>query len=317
MRQAALSDAVLATVDSTRPPWPGQSVQLGDGATFVRSTPGGPGAEPTLYIHGLGGSSTNWTDLSALLSPWLDGDAMDLPGFGRSDPAPRGGYTLAALSRRASQLIEHRNRGPVHLIGNSLGGAVSVHLAATRPELVRTLTLVSPAMPDLRPRRGSDPLLPLMVLPGASAIAERRLLRMNPRERAQAVINLCFADPSVVPENRLAEAEAEVERRNQLPYAMDAFVRTLRGLIGSYLAPGSGSLWRAASRIQAPTLVIWGRQDRVVDASLAPRVARIIPESRLLVLDQVGHTAQLEKPATVARAVLGMFEETADEASAS
>ncbi len=313
MRPAELSGAALTAVDATRAPWPGEPIDLPDGATFVRRTPGGPAAEPALYIHGLGGSSTNWTDLSALLAPWLDGDAMDLPGFGRSEPARRGGYTLAALSRRAAQLVEHRGRGPVHLIGNSLGGAVAVHLAASRPELIRTLTLVSPAMPDLRPRKGADPLLPLLVVPGAAAIAERRLLRMNPRARAQAVIDLCFADPSLVPENRMAEAEAEVARRNELPYAMDAFVRTLRALIGTYLSPGPGSLWRAAARIQAPTLVIWGNQDRVVDSSLADRVARVIPDSRLLVLEQVGHVAQLEKPETVARAVLGMLTERADE----
>ncbi|MEP6697756.1 MAG: alpha/beta hydrolase [Pseudonocardiales bacterium] len=312
VRQAALSDTYLARVDPSRPPWPGEPVVLTDGTTYVRHTPGGPGAEPALYVHGLGGSATNWTDMSALLSPWLDGDAMDLPGFGRSAPAGRGGYTLAALSRRVAQLIEHRGRGPVHLFGNSLGGAISVHLTATRPELVRTLTLVSPAMPDLRPRKGSDPLLPLLVVPGASAIAERRLARMDPRQRAQSVINLCFADPSVVPENRLAEAEAEVVRRGELPWAMDAFVRTLRALIGSYLAPGAGSLWRAANRVSAPTLIIWGRQDRVVDVSLADRVARVIPDSRLLILDHVGHVAQLEKPETVARAFLGMLTEPAE-----
>jgi pimeloyl-ACP methyl ester carboxylesterase len=114
-----------------------------------------------------------------------------------------------------------------------------------------------------------------------------------------------------VPENRLAEAEAEVRRRNELPYAMDAFVRTLRALIGSYLLAGPGSLWRAAERIQAPTLVVWGRQDRVVDVRLAPRVARTIPDCRLLVLDPAGHTAQLERPEPVARAVLGMLADVA------
>jgi len=314
VKPAVLSQLPLPAVDPDRPPWPGAPVLLDGTATYVRTTPGGPGAEPALYIHGLGGSSTNWTDLAALLATWLDGMAMDLPGFGRSDPAPRGGYSLSALSGRAAQLIEHHGRGPVHLLGNSLGGAVAVHLAASRPELVRTLTLVSPAMPSLRPRRGSDPLLPLLLVPGASAVASRRLAQLRPEQRALAVVNLCFADPSLVPESRLAEAAAEVERRNALPYAMDAFVRTLRSLIGSYLAPGPRSQWRAASRITAPALIVWGRQDRLVDVSLAPRLARTVPGSRLLILDNVGHTAQLEAPEPVARAVLAMLAETANEA---
>ncbi len=277
-------------------------------ATFVRSTPGGPGAEPALYVHGLGGSSTNWTDLAALLSPWLDGVALDLPGFGHSAPAARGGYTLPALSARTARLIEHLDRGPVHLLGNSLGGAVAVRVAASRPELIRTLTLVSPAMPSLRPKRGSDPLLPLLLMPGASSVATRRLTTLSPEQRARAVVNLCFADPSLVPASRLAEAAAEVERRNALPYAMDAFVRTLRALIGSYLVPGPRSQWRAAGLIKAPTLIVWGREDRLVDVALAPRLARVVHDARLLILDNVGHTAQLEAPVEVARAVLALLE---------
>ncbi|MDQ6875650.1 MAG: alpha/beta hydrolase [Actinomycetota bacterium] len=314
MKRAALSDVALPPLDVTRPPWPGEPVMLDGTATYLRSTPGAPGAEPALYIHGLGGSSTNWTDLAALLRSRLAGEALDLPGFGHSDPAPRGGYTLPALSRRVARLIEHSDRGPVHLFGNSLGGAIAVHLAATRPELVRTLILISPAMPNLRPSRGSDPLLPLLLVPGVSTVAERRLAKLSPRRRAEAVIALCFADPSVVPENRLAEAAAEVERRNAVPWAMDAFVRTLRALIGSYLAPGPRSLWRAAGRVSAPTLIVWGRQDKLVDVSLAGRLAGTMPDSRLLILDSVGHTAQLESPVQVARAVLALLAETCDEA---
>ena len=313
MKDAVLNDLPLSPVDPTLPPWPGEAVLIDGTSTYLRATPAEPGAEPALYVHGLGGSSTNWTDLAALLSTRLDAVAMDLPGFGHSDPAPPGGYTPTALSARVARVIEHGRHGPVHLFGNSLGGAVAVHLAATRPELVRTLTLISPAMPALRPKRGSDPVLPLLLLPGASTVAQRRLARLSPQQRAMSVIELCFADPSLVPAHRLAEAAAEVERRNSLPYAMDAFIRTLRGLIGSYLRPGPQSQWRAATRIQAPTLIVWGRQDRLVNVALAPRLARLMPDARLLILDNVGHTAQLEAPEQVARAVLGMLAETANE----
>ncbi len=65
--------------------------------TYVRDTPAtAPGAEPAVYVHGLGGSATNWTDLAGLLSHRLDGQAIDLPGFGYTDPARS--YTLAALA---------------------------------------------------------------------------------------------------------------------------------------------------------------------------------------------------------------------------
>jgi alpha-beta hydrolase superfamily lysophospholipase len=68
-------------------------------------------------------------------------------------------------------------------------------------------------------------------------------------------------------------------------------------------------MWRTAARITAPTLVIGGRQDMLVDVRVAGQVARAIPDSRLLMLDGVGHVAQMEVPHVVARAVLGMLDE--------
>lgn len=317
IRPARLSSTPLPPVDSTIPPWPGEVETIDGHRLFVRRTPytggdarsGGAG-QPALYVHGLGGASTNWTDLAHLLSGRLAGEALDLPGFGRSGPALARDYSLMRQARLVAELIARRGRGPVHLFGNSMGGAISVVLAATRPDLVRTLTLVSPAMPDLRFRRGSDPTLPLLLLPGASRLVERRLMRMDPEQRVRAVLELCFADPSRVPPERLAEAAEEVRLRRDMPWAMDAFTRSLRGLVGSYLRPGDGSLWACARRIVAPTLVVWGEEDRLVSVATAPRTARAIPDARLLVLSDVGHTAQLEAPRSVARAFLGLLEDT-------
>ena len=90
MKRAKLASAgALWHSDKPVPPWPGRSVRVDGAITYVRDTPGlGSDAEPALYVHGLGGSSQNWTDVAGLLSYRLDGQAIDLPGFGRSDPAP-------------------------------------------------------------------------------------------------------------------------------------------------------------------------------------------------------------------------------------
>lgn len=294
------------------PPWPGEAVRLDGAVTYVRRTPAtAPGAEPALYVHGLGGSAMNWTDLAFLLAGRLDGEAIDLPGFGRSDPAPS--YTVPAIADRVIRWIEHSGRGPVHLFGNSLGGAVTVRIAGTRPDLVRTLTLVSPAMPFMDPRRSlQSRFLPLLLIPRIERLAARRLSTVAPEDLAQQVIAACFADPSALAAERIAEAIEEVRRRSETPWYVDAYIRTLRGLVGSFLRsylPGPDSIWRVAERITAPTLVITGRQDQLVDVRVAPAVGKLIPDSRLLVLDQVGHVAQMERPDLVARAVLAMLDE--------
>ncbi|GAA3393192.1 alpha/beta fold hydrolase [Cryptosporangium minutisporangium] len=275
----------------------------------VRDTPAtAPDAEPALYVHGLGGSGQNWTDLADLLSDRLDGQAIDLPGFGRSGPALPGGYSQEGYAELVIRWIEASGRGPVHLFGNSLGGAVVIRAAARRPDLVRTLTLISPAMPVYRPRATHRHMLPVLVVPRVERVVERILRAATPHQMAQGMVDVCFADPTSLPEQRWDEAVAEAEHRLGVPWGAVAYVRSVRGLVASYLVPPGRSLWRLAGQIQAPTLVIWGHRDRMVDVKLATRTAKAIPNSRLLVLRGVGHTAQLESPRIVARAVLPLLD---------
>jgi pimeloyl-ACP methyl ester carboxylesterase len=296
------------------PPWPGRRVLLDGSHTYVRDTPATvPGAPPALYVHGLGGSAHNWTDLAALLAGHVDGHAIDLPGFGRSDPAAS--YTIAAFAERVIRWIEYTGRGPVHLVGNSLGGTITVKVAADRPDLVRTLTLISPALPFLDPRRSvQGRLLPLLAMPRADRIAARRLAAIDPEELTRQVVTACFADPRRVVEQRLVEAVEEMKLRYTADYYVTAYLRTMRGLVTSFLRaylPGQGSLWKVAAGVRAPTLVIGGRQDRLVDVRVTPQAARVIPDSRLLMLGGVGHVAQMEMPDLVARAIIALLEETA------
>jgi pimeloyl-ACP methyl ester carboxylesterase len=309
----APQDSVSRT-DTLTPRWPGRPVTVDGAVTYVRETPAtGATAEPALYVHGLGGSSANWTDLAGLLSHRLDGQAIDLPGFGRSDPARS--YSIQAVADRVVRWIEHADRGPVHLFGNSLGGAIVVRVAGTRPDLVRTLTLISPAMPFLDPRRSAHGrMVPLLWIPRVDRLAQRRLRAIEPAELARQVLEVCYADPGRVHPQRMAEAVEETRLRYDVPWYMDAYVRTLRGLISSFLRaylPGSGSLWRVARRIEAPTLVIGGTLDKLVDVRVAPQVARTVKDGRLLLLEGVGHVAQMEVPELVARAVVALLNDVA------
>ncbi|GGM42345.1 hydrolase [Longimycelium tulufanense] len=304
----------LPPVDATTPAWPGHFHTCGGVCLHVRRTPG-PDTETAVYVHGLAGSATNWTDLAGQLAVRCAGIAVDLPGFGRTPPVDGHDFSLAShidvLVRFLEGLREARPaRGPVHLLGNSFGGTVAILAAARRPELVRTLTLVSPAVPDLRPfpARLSDRRFPLAALPGPLGRRYRELLAaVTPRERVEQMLRLCFANPDDVPEHRVAEASREYAERYAMPWAGPALLQTTLGLIRSWLAPRAESLWRALPRVRTPTLVIWGTEDRVVSVRKAPRTARLIPRARLLVLPRTGHVAQMERPRTVARAVLGML----------
>jgi pimeloyl-ACP methyl ester carboxylesterase len=284
------------------PPWPGETLALPDRSLFVRRA--GAGGEPTVLVHGLGGASTNWTDLMYLLRDRFDCWAPDLSGFGRSDPPPGDNYSLDSHVAAVTQLCERvvaESGSPVHLFGNSLGGAAVVRVAAKRPDLVRTLTLISPALPVIRPRRGTDPRLPLLLLPGISWFISRAASRQSAQQRVKAILELCFAHPSSVPQVRFDEAVAELDRRRALPWFDTALMASLRGIAASYLRRGADNLWAQAGQIKAPTLVIWGRHDRLVSVTIAARTQRAIPGARLVVYEDAGHVAQLEQPVRVAR----------------
>ncbi len=303
-----LSSRALPSLDPVPPPWPAAFEEVGTARLHVRRTPG-PDGVPAVYVHGLGGSSTNWTDLAALLAPVAGGSALDLPGFGYSEPETGFDFTLQA---HADVVVKHIEAvgAPVHLFGNSMGGAIALLVAAQRPELVKTLTLVSPAVPDLRldPRRLSDPRMAFAYLPLVGARVRAQLAALGPRERAAQVIKLCFADPSRFPESRLDELTEEHGARAGFAWAAPAMARSTFAIFRAWSTRGKASLWSVAPLVKAPTLVVWGREDRVISVKRAVRTARAIPRARLLVLPRTGHVAQMERPVVVAKAVLGMWE---------
>jgi len=279
------------------PHWPGELVSLGDHQVYVRGVPAL--GEPALCVHGLEGSSRNWTDLMDLLRPALACEALDLPGFGDSPPRPDGRYSIAALARTVTALIERRGRGPVHLLGNSLGGAVCVKVAATRPELIRTLTLVSPALPDSHPRL--DLLrFPVMSVPRVGTRVLRKYQALPPERRVADVITNCYSDPRLFPRARFAAEVAELARRDSLDYAPAALVGSIRTLTAETLRAGRHRAWRDAARVTAPSLVIFGSHDRLVDPRLAGRAAHAFGNSRIVVLPRTGHVAHMEHPDLVA-----------------
>ncbi|MBE1498538.1 pimeloyl-ACP methyl ester carboxylesterase [Amycolatopsis lexingtonensis] len=303
-----LSSRELPSLEPVKPPWPAAFEEVGTARLHIRRTPG-PDGVPAVYVHGLGGSSTNWTDLAALLAPVACGTAPDLPGFGYSEPEAGFDFTLDEHAEVVARHIESVG-APVHLFGNSMGGAIALLVAARRPELVKTLTLISPAVPDRRPdpRRLSDPRMALAYLPLVGARVRAQLAALGPRERAAQVIKLCFADPSRFPESRLDELTEEHGARAGFDWAAPALARSTFAIFRAWSTLGKASLWSVAPRVTAPTLVVWGREDRVISVKRAVRTARAIPRARLLVLPRTGHVAQMERPVVVAKAVLGMWE---------
>jgi pimeloyl-ACP methyl ester carboxylesterase len=283
------------------PHWPGRMITLETGEqVWVARTPAAK-KELVLCVHGMSGATTNWTDFMAELAPDFDCVAVDLPGSGFSPPPKtKAGYSVSAHAGTVIRLIEALGAGPVHLAGNSMGGAVSVRVAARRPDLVKTLTLISPALPDLKVSR-SVAHFPVLSLPFVGEWLVRQWIVRYPVEnRVAGVFTACLFDPSRIHPDRFALEVEALRRRDALSYDAASLVGASRTLVFETLRPFPFSLWQAAGRVTAPSLVLFGRHDRLVQPRLADRAARAFRSARVQVLPETGHIGQMERPGLIA-----------------
>ncbi|MBQ0959131.1 alpha/beta fold hydrolase [Ideonella sp. 4Y11] len=254
-----------------------------DGLTIRCRDAGGTGPA-VLLLHGVGGSLELWSAQFAAAHQDLRLLAVDLPGHGLSDfsaqadSPPRFAHTLWAL---LDALAIHQ----VHLVGNSLGGAICLQMHRRQPARVRSMLLAASA------NLGAAAPLPfrLMTLPGLGELMSR------PGEGAVArQIQAIFGPDFVVtPELR------ELIRRNVMrPGAQQAFLgcvrqmTQLRGQRAALVEQAQASL--AMSRV--PTLLLHGRQDVVIPAAHSQNTAARHPHLQLEVIERCGHTPQLEQP---------------------
>lgn len=274
---------------------------LGPGEVHVREAGGGP--VPAVLVHGLGGSALNWIPLMERLDGQVASLAIDLPGFGMSPPPRDGDYSPRGHARAVAAAIdEWRLRrdipGPVHVMGNSMGGAVSLQLAAHRPDLVASLTLISPALPSVRVGRGNAHL-PVVAIPGVGESLVRRYAAVPVEQRVQATLDACTTDPARIPHALREALVQETAQREAMPYATDAFLRSLRGLLATYADRGPRRPWRLARQVRQPVLAVYGEDDILVDPRGAARAAREFPDVEVALLDDCGHVAQMEHPDVV------------------
>ncbi|TWD74772.1 pimeloyl-ACP methyl ester carboxylesterase [Kribbella amoyensis] len=283
--------------------WPARTVPVAGVDLLVRDVPGAASdLPPALFVHGLGGSSLNWTALGLLLNDTVRGIAPDLPGFGRTPAAG-----VAGISEQADVLAELMDSEwgtstPVHLFGNSMGGAAAVALAARRPERIASLTLISPALPH--PRASASALwFTALATPRLGKVVLERSRRIPFDRRFQASLAMVFGDPRSLPDEVRQAYEDELHRRDEQPWGTQATLDGARSVLLSSLAPPQRSLWAAAAKITCPVLLIYGGKDRLVDARIRTKAQRTFPDARLLYLPDSGHVAQMEHPAEVERAV--------------
>ena len=259
---------------------------------------GGPDDGPLLLlVHGLGGSLLNWAAIAPTLAETCRVVAIDLVGFGRTQPLGRSPHidtNRDLLARFVDEVIGH----PVILVGNSMGGLLSLLLADLRPDLVSGLVLVDPAVP-VGPTARPDPLVTLMfgayAVPAlARVLMSRRRSLFSAESQAMAVLRLCCVDTRRVPGHVLRQHLELAREREDYPDVDAELIVAGRSLV--LVLARRRWLDALMGRISQPVLLLHGAKDRLVPIAAARRVARANPTWRFEVAEDVGHVPQLEVP---------------------
>jgi pimeloyl-ACP methyl ester carboxylesterase len=257
---------------------------------------GGTG-KPLLMVHGLGGSALNWMAVAPEIAKRYHAVALDLAGFGQT-PLFNRSAAVGANAELVHSFIEHVIGDPVVIVGNSMGGHISVLEAANHPQSVDALILVDPAIPGIHVRRPEPRRLGVMAgltIPGlAEMILDRRVRQLGPEGLVLETLDVVCADRSRVP-SHVVEAHIRLMReRDKLgPQNGRAFLQASRSISFRMADP---RFWSQVAKVQAPTLVIHGSLDRLIPISAARDLARRRRDWTLEVLDGVGHVPMMEAP---------------------
>ncbi len=276
-------DRDRATLESRYLASPGDLIIV-DGLTLHVRDSGPRDAPPIILLHGFGASLHTWEPWARLLSGQYRVIRFDLPGCGLSPPDPTGDYSDQRSMQLLGALMDRLGVARATLVGNSMGGRIAWNFAARHPERVDKLVLISPdgfASPGFEYQK--PPHVPVTVKL-MRYVLPKALLRMS--------LAPAYADPKFL-------TDALTDRYYDLmlaPGARSAMIERMQQVMLTDPRP-----WLA--RIRAPTLLLWGEQDRMIPFSNARDYLQAIPQATLVALPGVGHLPQEEIPQRSAAAL--------------
>jgi 3-oxoadipate enol-lactonase len=241
--------------------------------------------EPLLMIQGMSGTHAAWGEpFLSLLEPHFDLIAYDHRGIGRSAPR-EGSFTIADLAGDAAAVLDAFEIGRAHVLGISMGGMVAQELAIAHPERIRTLTLGC-TYPGGAGSQLTDQAVVQRLLAGFATGDPEQILR------ASFSVNV---SPAFAAEP--GEWERFLAMAGEVPAPIPVVFEQLR-------AAGLHNARDRLETISAPTLVIHGDRDEMLDVLNGRLIAQLIPGARLEVLPGVGHIFWWEQPDVAARLVI-------------
>lgn len=270
---------------------------VGNGATAS-----GAGT-PMLLIHGLGANTVSWLPVGQALAKRHHAPvvALDLAGFGYT----RAEGTVATLNRNSELVIAALEEiGPSVVVGNSMGGSITVKVTARRPDLVDSMILVNPAV---KPVVGSPQwrnlmwIAPMMFPRVGERVISARARQLGAEGMVDGTLQSVLEQPGELDPELRAQFIEIAAARYDYPEAARAYADAAASMFW-YLARNlDRDLAQALTTRRG--LVIFGERDKLIDITSARALSARHPKLDLEVLDGIGHAPQLEAPSRFVDAV--------------
>jgi pimeloyl-ACP methyl ester carboxylesterase len=252
-----------------------------------------------LLIHGLGAAKSSFFDCAALLAEAGHRvHAIDLPGFGGSSKPPTAPYTATWFADSVCGVMDELEIESAHLAGNSMGGRVALELGLRRPERVRSIAALCPAVAFIK--RDFHPVVRLL-RPELGLLPHK--LRRGTVERQLWSL---FCDPDALDPSVADVVVDEFQRIYGSAGARVAFYASARNI---YLDKpfGADGFYPRLADLEPPALFVWGSHDRLIPPSFSHYVAEALPGAEQIVLDRCGHVPQVERAEQTAGMLRRLF----------
>jgi abhydrolase domain-containing protein 6 len=248
-----------------------------DGIPIIMYRSEGKG-EPILMLHGFSADKDVWARFARHFTSTHQVIIPDLPGHGETGFKAEWSYTVPAQAARLVKLMDQLGIDKAHVIGNSMGGYITAQMALSYPQRVLSAGLVDPAgLPQPYPSE-----MERMLAQGHNPFL------IDSREGFARFYPMTMASPPWMPGYVLdAIADQYIARRPQLAVIFPQ-------------AHQATDLLTRVSQIKAPTLLLWGRNDRLIDVSAVPVWHAALPQARVAVWDHIGHMPMVERPGDTA-----------------
>ncbi|AKC69437.1 alpha/beta fold hydrolase [Pandoraea oxalativorans] len=251
----------------------------------------GSGTQTVVMLHGSGPGATGWANFNRNVEPLVDAGyrvlLVDCPGWGKSDPVVNTGSRSELNARVLKAVLDELHIEQVHIIGNSMGGHSTVAFALSNPSRVGKLILMG---------GGTGGPSQFVAMPTEGIKLLNGLYKEPTIENLKRMMNVFVFDASAITDDLM---QARLDNMLASREHLDNFVKSLAANPKQFTDYGA-----RLGEIAAPTLIVWGREDRFVPMDVGLRLLAGLPNAQLHVFNRCGHWVQWEHAAAFNRMVL-------------